>query len=179
MRATLREAMASTIAHGDLQQNPLIETGADRMGALGLSDELGAAMWRVTCDHDKHAFIAAEALLAKRLQTHRRESPSLLRRLAAVVIREWLDNKCRACSGRGFKIHHASVTHVCPLCQGLTTRRHSDTERIRHLGIPARAYPKWEKRFADAHGLISKANDDVRRQCARQLWRPARAAIED
>jgi hypothetical protein len=170
--------MAMTIAHGDLRHNILRETGADRIGALGRADPLGAALWRVSDDHDHRSMIAATRMLAQQLRRSR-ESLPILMRLASAVIREWLDNKCRKCKGRGFMMNEEQVVHVCTHCRGETIRRPSDAERCRALKIDRRAYPKWERRFADAHAVVANANDAARRQVARQLERGWRAELVD
>lgn len=178
MRPSLREAMAATIAHGDLRHDVNRETGADRIGALGRADPLGAALWRVSDDHDARSMIAATRMLAKQI-ARGRESTTILVRLAAAVIKEWLDNKCRKCKGRGFLMNHDKVTHVCTHCRGETIRRPSDAERCRSLKIDRRAYAKWERRFADAHAVVATANDAARRDVARQLERGWRAELAD
>ncbi len=170
----LREALTSTIARGDLKHNMLgsidEETGADRMGALGMSDELGAAMLRVTADHDRHELKRAAILLAHRLRRGR-ESLSMLIKISMIVIQEWLADKCLACGGRRYLISESGVIDSCTVCNGEGTRRHSDTERCRALKLDQRAYARWERRFADAHSALSDGNVQVIRDCGKQLER--------
>lgn len=166
----LREALTSTISHGDLKQSPIEETGTDRIGALGRSDETGAAMLRVTADHDKRALVGAAWMLARKIR-HNRESMRFLAKLCLIVIKEWLADKCVGCGGRGYLVAQGVATHVCTVCDGEGVRRHSDAERIRALRIDRRAYPKWESRFADAHDALAYANSEVIRNVARQLDR--------
>ena len=170
----LQEAMASTIARGDLCHNVLIETGADRMGALGRSDALGAALWRVTDDMDVRALIQSAVLLARRVRRGR-ENMAMVQRMCAIVVREWLDDKCQKCGGRGYLVAEAQVTHTCTLCRGEGVRRHSDAERCRAMAVDRKAYAQWEPRFAAAHTALADANVRVRRDAARQLGRRARA----
>lgn len=166
----LREAITFTISHGDLKHSPLVETGADRMGALGHSDPLGAAVWRVTDDHDAHALIAASVLLAKRIRRGR-ESLPLLTRLCMAVLVEWLADKCRSCGGIGYVIAQAQVKRACTVCRGEGVRRHSDAERCRAMGFDRKIYQRWESRFAAAHAALADANDRVQRDCRWQLER--------
>jgi hypothetical protein len=167
----LQEAMAMTISRGDLRHSVLEETGADRMGALGRSDPLGAALWRVTDDLDARALIRAGILLARRVLKGR-DDPELILRLSQTVLREWLANRCRKCHGRGFIYANGMVHDVCKVCRGEGVRRHSDSERVRAMQFTdRRMYGKWERRFADAHAALADANFKVRRQAARQLER--------
>jgi hypothetical protein len=167
---SLRESIAKTISKGDLRHNPLEESGADRMGALGMSDALGAAMLRATADHDGPSLIAAAALLAKRIRKPG-EQLSFLTHLCAAVVREWFFCQCTACAGRGYTMHEGRVKDVCKICRGERTRRHSDTERCRQLGIDRASYRRWESRFAAAHEALANAVAQVGRDCARQLER--------
>ena len=166
----LRESVAKSIAKGDLRHNPLEETGADRIGALGLSDPLGAAMWRVVADHDGPSLIAAASLLARRIRKPG-EQLSFLTFLCGAVVREHLDDKCQACGGRGYAMVDGRVKDACKVCRGERTRRHSDTERCRQLGIDRASYRRWEGRFAAAHEALANAVAQVGRDCARQLER--------
>lgn len=170
----LREALTSTIAHGDLKHNMLgsinEETGADRMGALGRSDALGAAMLRVTADHDARELKRAAILLAHKLQRGR-ESLTMLIKICAIVIHEWLADKCTACGGRRYMISQTGVADACTVCNGEGVRRHSDAERCRAMKFDSRTYPKWERRFADAHSALAAANTGVIRDCSKQLER--------
>lgn len=170
----LREALTSTISHGDLKHNMLgsinEETGADRMGALGCSDHLGAAMLRVTADHDVRELKRAAILLAHQLQRGR-ESLSMLIKISAIVINEWLADKCIACGGRRYMISQTGVADACTVCNGEGVRRHSDTERRLAMKMSEHAYSKWERRFADAHEALSACNSKVLRDCSKQLER--------
>jgi hypothetical protein len=166
--------MAATISRGDLRHNVLVETGADRMGALGRSDALGAALWRVTADMDVGALIQSAVLLARRVRRGR-ESWDAVQRMCGLVVREWLECQCSKCGGRGYMTTEAQVQHACTLCEGSGRRRHSDAERCRGMGIDKKTYAAWEPRFAAAHAVLADSNVRVRRDAARQLERGARA----
>lgn len=172
----LQEAVQQTIAHGDLRYSVLRETGADRMAALGRSDPLGAALWRVTTDHDYRALTTASVLIAHRIRRGAKDSLGPLIRLARVVLHEWLADKCTKCGGLGFIMARGEVKSVCTACDGERIGYHSDAERCRSMKISRQSYPRWEARFADAHAGLSDALDRVRRQAARQLGRGVRSA---
>lgn len=169
----LQEAMSATISRGDLKQSPLVETGADRMGALGRADSLGAALWRVIADLDVKALIQAAILLARRVRRGR-ESWDTVQRMTGLVVREWLDSQCSKCGGRGYTVAESLAQHACTLCDGTGRRRHSDAERCRGMNMDRKTYAAWEPRFAAAHAALADANVRVRRDVSRQLERGAR-----
>lgn len=166
---SLHEALARTLADGDLRQSDIEESGADRVAALGLSDRLGAALIRVLAEHDRSAFIESGRLLAAKLRRVKVSRESAYR-VAAVVIHEWLADKCRKCGGRGF-IFSGEVKRVCTTCLGLGYRRPSDAERMRALGVDRRIYGKLEPAFAVAGAALTDALARASRQLRRQLDR--------
>ena len=170
---SLRQRLASDLASGNLTHSPLIETGADRIGALGLSDRLGAAMWRILAEHDVGATREAIAILSKLLTRGRlgRKRSSTLVKLCWVCVQERLADKCRRCHGRGFLIAEGDVRHACTACEGTRIGRHSDTERARRMGWTKEVYRKWEPTFADAHRMLADSEVRVGRQLAKQLER--------
>ncbi len=170
---SLRQRLASDLASGNLTHSPLIETGADRIGALGLSDRLGAAMWRILAEHDVGATREAVAILSKLLtrgRLGRKRSASLVR-LCWVCVQERLADKCRKCGGRGFIYNKEGVADHCSACEGTRIGRHSDTERARQMGWTKEVYRKWEGSFADAHRLLADSEVRVGRQLSKQLER--------
>ncbi len=172
---TLRQRVASDIAAGRLTHNPLIETSADRIGALARSDRLGAALWRILADHDEHCVREAIQLLVYRLR--KMEKPKgrdLTQRLCWVVLQEWLANKCKKCHGRGLVYNTEGVASACSACGGTTLRHHSDTERARGLGVREETCVKWTPLFVKAHGMLSDAESRTGRGVAFQLERGLR-----
>lgn len=171
---SLRQRLASDLARGNLTHSPIHETAADRIGALGLSDRLGAAMWRVLAEHDASALKSAVFLLAKLVGKGKRAGAgrrTLLINLCWLVVQERLADKCRRCQGRGFIYNAAGIADACVSCGGTRIGRHSDTERMRLLGWSKETYRKWEAEFAHAHEKLANAEARVSRQISRQLER--------
>jgi len=170
---SLRELIGVDISKGRLKQNPREETGTDRIGALGLSDPLGAALWRITGDHDARAVKVAIEILAHRLRKAG-DGRRLIAKLAEVALWEWLNDKCRKCGGRGFVIQEHDVRTACVKCNSTGIRRHADTERERSTGWTAGMVRKFEARFALAHEMLIAADVRVGYQVQRQLERGRR-----
>ena len=96
---------------------------------------------------------------------------SIYERICRVAIKEWNDNKCRRCLGRGYTTAVGALKSVCPWCGGTQLGLHSDSERMRDTGIDPRAYQKWAPVFAKALREISDACDRVERKLPRHLGR--------
>lgn len=171
----LRELLAFAISSGDLTHNPLIETGADRIGALAFADPLGAALWRILVDHDRHAWIAARELLRKRI-SNKRDSPEIYRRLCDTALCEWMLPGCKTCGGRRFKGAHGEAKVACTACDATGVGRHSDAERMRSMKLDKRAYQRFEAKFALAHQKLSEADGRAGTEVANQLERGYRKA---
>jgi hypothetical protein len=167
---SLRQRLASDISAGRLTHNPLVETGADRIGALGRSDPLGAALWRILADHDRTAVKDAVSMMARRLK-HAPKGRDVAHQLCWVVLQEWLDDKCKKCKGRGLVYNAEGVADACTVCEGTRLRRYSDTERARAMGWGIDTYRKWEATFAQAHAMLHDADAAVGRGVAYQLER--------
>ncbi len=172
--SALRQRLAQDIGSGRLTHSPLEETAADRIGALGRSDPLGAALWRVLGDHDSRAARDAVDLMAHKLRKQRLPGRQMTLRLCWVVLQEWLANKCRKCGGRGLIYSIEGVADACTACGGTARRRHSDSERSRGMGWGKETYAKWEPLFAKAHDVLSSADTWVGRGVAFQLERGLR-----
>ena len=172
---SLRQQLVSDIRSGRLTHSPLQETGADRIGAMGLSDRLGAALWRVLGEHDPEATRRAVVLLAKmlapRIMSMGKSRRKALLRLCWLALQEKLADKCRKCSGRGFTYTAVGTADACTACDGTRIGRHSDSERIRLMGCSREDYQRYAPIFAEAHGIIGDAEVRVGRQIARQLER--------
>jgi hypothetical protein len=172
---SLRQRISSDIAAGRLTHSPLVETSADRIGALARSDALGAALWRILGDHDEGSVRDALGLMVHRLRkTEKPKGRDLTLRMCWVVLQEWLANKCKKCHGRGLVYNVAGVADACSSCGGTALRHHSDTERARGLGVREETCVKWSPLFAKAHGILSDAESRVGRGIAYQLERGLR-----
>jgi hypothetical protein len=172
--ANLRKIVATDLIHGLLRQNnvgEVTETSADRIAALGVSgagNPLGALLWHLRWANDHRSFEPAVAELSKLLTTRRAGNDQRTQQeICRIALEEWLDDVCRTCGGRGYTIK--GVKHACSKCNATGTRRHSDAERMRRLGIDKRVYRKVEVRFAEAHTRIADADYQTARTVSRQL----------
>ena len=100
-RPSLREAVGSAINTSNLSGSRASVLNALAAG----SDRLGALLWRIKYgnDHKLHTLMAAKTILVARVHANRSRVPSA--RLMLVVeaaLKEWLDDRCRACHGRRY-----------------------------------------------------------------------------
>lgn len=111
-RPGLKETVGISVNASDLSSNPNRETAVDRVAALGFSDPLGAALWRLKVGGDLSAWKPAVMLLAHaarevgvagswKLKGLKDGTPALLLRLCEQVLAEWLHTNCERCKGRG------------------------------------------------------------------------------
>lgn len=173
--AASRETVVASLTSSNLKENPIAECAIDRIGALGFTDALGKAFWRAKFLKDRGEEKAVVLLLAKRMgkrNNHiRHERTPILEAIAAQVVHEAIHENCKACAGRGNTIAHGSqVRHTCTSCSGSGRGRHSDLARMRATGLSKGAYHgKWERRFHDAHQLLTDADQQARRDVKAQL----------
>lgn len=171
--ADVRKLVATALTGSDLSDDVLRETALDRIWGLAFSDELGRRLWRLKYANDRSSWEPALHLLVRRLRSNRQaESRTLVVRLCTVVLKEWLQEQCRACGGRAFLIHEA-VKRVCTTCEGTGLARHSDIARQRAMGLERAQLAKWDSRFARAHMLIAEADYRTAREVLAQLERLA------
>jgi hypothetical protein len=161
-------AVVASINRGDLKQSDVHEAGADRIGALGFADALGALLLRLK-GRDLKVWKSALAILVKRVRP-KNKPRGIYQRICQVVLAEWLEHRCGHCGGKGFVIS-SDVERTCPSCDGTRIGRHSDEQRMRLTGIDHKSYPKWAPVFGEAHVCISNADSRCGRQIARQLER--------
>ncbi len=169
----LQKDIASAITSSDLTDEDLFESALDRIEALGHSvhnDGLGIALWRLKWANDPRPFHRAYLLISKRLD---RRPGDYDRKIARVVLEEWLNDKCHACAGRGHTVI-AGTPHshsTCKDCNGSGAHRATDKERIRHSGLPPHVYRKHERHFSRAHQIIAAADERTREEVGAQLER--------
>lgn len=173
----LRKLLASALAGSDLSEDPTGESPLDRVRALAFSDRLGSHLWRLKWAHDAGAYRPAAALLAKRLR-RQHEPREMVERVAEAALREWLDELCPTCGGRGHAVIEGTPTagRTCVPCNGTGLRRYRDADRMRATGLTREQYPRWEARFARAHSAISAADRRAWGDVAAQLERIAGVA---
>lgn len=156
----------------DMLDDPLRETGLDRIGALACSDPLGAALWRVKWAGDPRSMKTALALLVKRVRKPH-EARTMVVKLCQTVLQEWLDELCRHCDGRGAMVTPGTpvARHSCPVCNGTGVRKPSEQRRAAKLGFQVATYRRWEARFRRVELAIRRADSAVWGQVAAQLER--------
>lgn len=156
----------------DMVDDARRETGLDRIGALACADPLGAALWRVKWAGDPKSFKVALFLLVKRVRRPH-EARSVVEKLCATVLREWLEELCRHCMGRGVMVVPGTPIgrHACPVCNGTGVRRPSEQQRAARMRFPVEKYPQWERRFRRVELAISRADSSVWATVADQLER--------
>lgn len=170
--ADVRKLLATALQSSDLSDNPLEETALDRILAMAHADQLGRLLWRLRLANDAQSFRPAVSVLVKRMRRKAEPLP-MLERIASCAIKEWLDDLCKTCGGRGNIIPKDSPapTHACTVCSGSGRRRHTDFARGRALGMGPDIARKWEARFAMAHSKIATADRKTWYEVAEQLGR--------
>jgi hypothetical protein len=170
----VRTLTASALRSSNLADAHFHETSSDRVKALAHADRLGSLLWRLKDAQDGSAYQPAVNLLAERLCQSRRPEPfSMRQRVAEVALREWLDDRCSTCSGRGRVKNLSSpiATKSCGTCAGTGVRRYSDVERGIALGLPTDNARKWAGRLARASEVIAAAENKTRFVVNAQLER--------
>jgi predicted RNA-binding Zn-ribbon protein involved in translation (DUF1610 family) len=170
MSVGLRELLTHDLAMGRLTHNPNRETSADRIGALGRADALGAALWRVLGLGDPGSFREAIELLYERMVRSYQRSP-LMKRLCLKAIEEWLGCPCPVCGGRSHAVNKDGVRVECTECGGTGRGSHSHEARMKFLHIGKKDYAQLLSAFDHAKGLLSVADGMVSGQISRQLER--------
>lgn len=151
------------------------------LGALGMADELGAALWRLKWKGDPRVARRCVTLMASRLgasgrfqrrgvdrrpgQSHGASKPApaaQLERLAFRVIFEWVNDRCTVCHGRGTV---GQIGHVrpCGHCRGSCREPVDSVARARDLGVSLELYRKtWEWRMGRLLAELEALDEAVR-----------------
>jgi hypothetical protein len=152
------------------------------LGAMGMADALGAALWRLKYKGDPRVAKRCISLMAERLNVagkFRRKgvdrrssgarsgpaqsmSASMLERLAFRVIFEWINDRCTVCHGRGTL---GVIGHVraCGHCKGACREPAQHAARARDIGVTMDAYrAHWEWRVACLLAELEALDEAVR-----------------
>lgn len=170
MSDVLKEAFSRAGEPGSAMFDSAGVRDADALlGALGLADALGAALWRAKYKGDPLAARQAVALMVKRMCTDRRWSlraaytrrgatmasrrpeddvpAPLLQQVAFRVMHEWLADRCTRCRGRGTVGEWGAVMR-CRRCGGSRREPPQHAVRAADLGITRDLYHRrWESVF--------------------------------
>lgn len=164
--------MISDISKGNLRQDANNETGADRIAALALADQLGAALWRLTDDLDPHVYPRVVALLTHRLRRGNEHEPwKLTRKIAERAVWEFVNDKCPKCNGTGTLISATGVADACTLCDSTGARRHTDASRSRTTKLSRESCQKLGFRFDAAVDTLTQADSGCARRVIQKLGR--------
>lgn len=167
----IREQMAVALTSHNLASSFVRETNVDRLLALAFTDRFGSYLWRLKWANDARSYAPALWLLSRRMY-RKCEVRSTIRLLCEVVLREWIEDVCTTCGGRGtVDPTPTSVKTPCSVCGGSTLRRHSDLNRMRRMGFSMETYRKWERRFSIAHEKIADADRQALLDVMSQLER--------
>lgn len=172
-----RNLLVASLQGSDMSGSPLHETALDRVCALAFADALGSALFRAKYCNDHREIRHAHQLLTKRVRRHT-DNRHAVSRVCALVIDEWLDDLCPACSGRGHSVVVGTPVagKMCPVCDGTGKRQVSEQRRAVRLGIPVATYPRWVAKCNRAELTLVNAESAVWRELAFQLERGAGAA---
>lgn len=152
------------------------------LGALGMADPLGAALWRLKYKGDARLARRCVLLLADKLEADGRWARSsrsrgpgargtekrsgrdatLLQRLAFRVIAEWVSDQCTECHGRG-TIGALGHVRACPRCKGSCREPAQHVVRARDLGVSMDVYrAHWEWRIGKLLAELESLDEAVR-----------------
>lgn len=153
----IREKIVNAMQSKNLAWHAEFERAIDTLTAVGMSDALGSALFRVKYCNDTGAYQRALALLAKEGATRLGVMPGYARKLAKVAIKEWVADADPHCNGSGLFTQRNGVDVECPKCGGTGLRKWEDHERASASGIPVDAWPKHRRNFDKIAESLSKA----------------------
>jgi hypothetical protein len=145
-RTMIREQVVSALLSKDLAWHADFERPIDRLTALGLSDPLGAALWRFKYLHDRASYQRALHLLAHKVTCQLKVELSYARQLSTAAIKEYAIDTCDKCNGVGH-IYEGLHAGKCKPCDGSGVKSYTDTERALAAGLPVESWPKHQKKF--------------------------------
>ena len=155
---------------GNLTYDPNDQSSWDRLTALAwgsvvnenrsaresLLNSLGVSL--IAYKHARRVDLYARTIadlrdcLKWRLKNTRKEDRW---KLAALAIREWVDDNCPTCTGAGHVYDTVGVQRMCPKCGGSRKRRYTDSDRAEGLGVPDGS--KWAYAMDVAHAQLAFA----------------------
>lgn len=132
----VKEKIVSAAQSKDLAWEADFEKAIDRLTAFGMSDPLGAALWRLKYLHDRAAYATAHGLLVKKASDRLRgKEKSYLRGLANGAMMEWALENCPTCNGTGVTVSNNRPALQCAKCGGSGLKKYSDWERSNNCGL--------------------------------------------
>lgn len=141
-----KDQIASDVRSSNLAWNEREQKSIDRITALGLSDRLGAALFRFKYGADAFAGKKAVHLLAHKITCNFGFVQTYAAKLAEACIKEFVLDNCVTCNGTGL-VMSAGHSDKCPKCGGSGVKRYTDTERALAAGLPVESWSKHAKNF--------------------------------
>ncbi|MDR6421299.1 hypothetical protein J2801_003587 [Paraburkholderia phenoliruptrix] len=141
-----KDKYASDVRSSNLAWSEREVKSVDRLTAMGLSDPLGAALFRFKFGSDAAAGKRALHLLAHKAKCNLGVELSYAQKLATACIKEWVLDNCIHCNGAGLILNGARYDK-CGKCDGSGVKRHSDSERALAAGLPVESWSKHTKNF--------------------------------
>lgn len=169
----IRRQLGYSMSKGRLAQSATEETDADRIGALAMSDKLGAAILHVLFEHDRSSLREACVLLGERLveRGKMKADDRLLGPLCMQALEEWMCCQCPACGGHRFVNSPEGVRATCGECAGTGRGSYDHSVRMYALKLTAREYARLIPVFECAAKLLTAADNRVAGQVRKQLER--------
>lgn len=153
----IREKIVGSMQSSNLAWHAEFARAIDTLTAVGMSDALGSALFRVKYCNDTGAYQRALALLAKEGATRLRVMPQYAKRLAKAAIKEWVIDADPHCQGSGLFVQQNGVSVSCTKCGGTGMRKWEDHERALASGIPVEAWPKHQRNFEKIAECLGRA----------------------
>jgi hypothetical protein len=156
----VREKIVSAMLSSNLAWHADFERAIDRLTAFGMSDALGAALWRFKYLRDQAAFKKALYLLADKAEERiKRPKTSYLFGLVIGVMQEWNDDTCSHCEGTGLLAHPGTPSRAlkCTKCGGSGLKTYSDWERSNNCGLSGVWNVGHQKNFDAVMGCLTGA----------------------
>jgi len=141
-----KDKIAGDVRSTNLAWNEREEKAIDRITALGMTDHLGAALYRFKYGSDAAAGKRALALLAHKAKCSLGVELRYATKLATACLKEFACDACANCNGTGVLLAGARYDK-CGKCDGSGVKRYSDGERERNAGLPEGSMQKHQKNF--------------------------------
>jgi hypothetical protein len=141
-----RRREARAVNSGNLRWSDNGPTDADYIAARGLSGEkLGALLERLKWAHDHTVYGRCVYLLGERF--HERRQRNVLKVLCHMAVKEWLDEACKKCGGRGLEIDKFQNMNTCTKCNGTGQHTYTEFDRAHASRLAAGAWKQHEKDY--------------------------------
>lgn len=151
-----RRREARAVNSGNLRWSDNGPTDADYIAARGLSGEkLGALLERLKWAHDHRAYARCVYLLGERF--YERKKRNVTKALCHTAIREWLDENCKKCGGRGLETDRFHNMTTCTKCNGTGQHTYEGHERAHMANLAAGSWPKYERDYETVLELLRGA----------------------